>query len=437
MKTAEEIIKIKSRIQEQALNALHKNGGSGLITAATGVGKSRIPIIYAKDVRIEDDGIALLVPTEKLRDENWKEEFSKWDADNLWDKTTSLCYASASKVKGKKFSVAIVDECHNITELSMEFFRDNEIRDVICLTATEPEDEGKRLMIKEISKEHVFDLPLDKAVELGIVAPYEIRVVFCDLNNTDKTVMNKTFKGQVYYRTEKEQYDYLSSIIDSFTGCALTINQMQTRKFRIMERMRFIYDLESKIKCGKYILDNLIPKEDRTLIFCGSIDQTIKMCDRRYFSKPSYSKKTATKERIEKVESQLPYYEASKGYNDFKKGKINRLSVIKSVNEGDNIENLDSALVLQLTSKELDIIQRLGRIIRYREGHSATMYIVCALGTQDFEWLQSAISSFNQDRISYFHFDGNKINRTFIDIHINKPIFYEEKTNIQTTKMLS
>ena len=70
MKSPEEIIKIKTQIQFEARIAIHKNFGSGLVTMATGVGKSKVPIDYAKEVVIEDDGIALLVPTEKLRDEN-------------------------------------------------------------------------------------------------------------------------------------------------------------------------------------------------------------------------------------------------------------------------------------------------------------------------------------------------------------------------------
>lgn len=446
MKSPEEIIKIKNQIQFEARVALHKNGGSGLITMATGVGKSKVPIDYAKEVTIENDGIALLVPTEKLRDENWKNEFSKWDASDLWDKTESLCYASASKIKGKKYSIAIVDECHNITELSMQFFKDNEIRDVICLTATEPEDEFKNQMIQEISKGNVYNLSLDEAVELGIVATYKLNIVFCELDDTIKSVKNKTSKGQTYYRTEKSHYDYLTSSIDNIggPGVTMTLSMYSLRKFRIMERMRFIYNSESKERCSKYILDNLIPKEDRTLIFCGSIDQTIKLCDRRYFSRPSYSKKEAKQDRIDKVNYQLQFYEASKGYNDFKKGKINRLAVIKSLNEGDNIENLDSALVSQLTSKELDLIQRLGRIIRYREGHSATMWIVCALGTQDFEWLTSAISSFNKNNINYLFFDGNKVQPFSLKSYLKQIVieesdiaFYGEKTNIQTNKILS
>ena len=211
MKSPEEIIKIKTQIQFEARIAIHKNFGSGLVTMATGVGKSKVPIDYAKEVVIEDDGIALLVPTEKLRDENWKLEFEKWEASDLWDKTTSLCYASASKIKGKKYSLAIVDECHNITELSLQFFIDNDIRDVICLTATEPEDESKRLMIQQISKGHVYDLPLDKAVELGIVAPYNINIVFscrsCNSKKRDLSLEEYAIKTRKFKLLDK--YDLI------------------------------------------------------------------------------------------------------------------------------------------------------------------------------------------------------------------------------------
>ena len=75
------------------------NNNGGMVAMATGSGKSRVAVEVAKYYfnPEHDYHAALLVPTEKLRDENWKEEFEKWEARNIWKHTERLCYASASR----------------------------------------------------------------------------------------------------------------------------------------------------------------------------------------------------------------------------------------------------------------------------------------------------------------------------------------------------
>ena len=70
----------KDKLQKEALEACETEGNI-LLTMATGTGKSRIAIEYAKKHNLQS--IALLVPTENLRDNNWQEEFYKWDANDL------------------------------------------------------------------------------------------------------------------------------------------------------------------------------------------------------------------------------------------------------------------------------------------------------------------------------------------------------------------
>ena len=65
------------------------------------------------------------------------------EQEKIWENNVeSLCYASGSKVKGNEYDLVIMDEAHKITELSYEFFKDNKIKKIIALTATEPEKNG-------------------------------------------------------------------------------------------------------------------------------------------------------------------------------------------------------------------------------------------------------------------------------------------------------
>ena len=91
--------KVKDKVQKEAVKAIIKAGGRGIIVQATGVGKSKVPILYVKKLKYTK--IALIVPTEELRDNNWSKEFNLWKAGNIYTNVTRLCYASASKIKGE------------------------------------------------------------------------------------------------------------------------------------------------------------------------------------------------------------------------------------------------------------------------------------------------------------------------------------------------
>lgn len=72
--------------------------------------------------------------------------------------------------------------------------------------------------------------------------------------------------------------------------------------------------------------------------------------------------------------------------------------------EGHNFPGVDSAIIGQLNSKEKDLVQRIGRIIRYRPGHEAHIWIVVSEGTQDEKWLEKAVENLNQSKINYVRF---------------------------------
>ena len=70
---------------------------------ATGVGKSKVFIMLCVEIlKLNPDAkLCLLVPTEKLRDHNWKEEFDKWGHADIYKKLDRYCYVSAKKVRKK------------------------------------------------------------------------------------------------------------------------------------------------------------------------------------------------------------------------------------------------------------------------------------------------------------------------------------------------
>ena len=376
--------KVREKVQNEAIQAVVNNNG-GMVAMATGSGKSRVAVELAKYYfKPEDDfHAALLVPTEKLRDENWKEEFEKWEARNIWKHTERLCYASASKIGGNEYPIAILDEGHNITELASEFFLDNNVERTVLLTATPPNDPIKLDILRRLGIKLVYELTLDQAVRLGFVAPYKITVITVPLDNVTKNIPGGN-KANPFMTTEAACYAYWNKRVQACFGDQ-TPQGKAKMKFAILGRMQFIYKIPSKTQVIKFLLDKVIPKEDRTIIFCGNIEQAEQVCPTFYHSKSD-----------------------SVAYDAFKNESINRLSCVKAVNEGHNFPGVDSGIIGQLNSKEKDLVQRIGRLIRFRPGHEAHLYIVVSEGTQDEKWLETATENLDQSKIEYIRIDNFK-----------------------------
>lgn len=298
---------VRGIVQREAKWAVIDNGGRGMVILPTGSGKSKVAIDLSKYHKDKGFLQSILVPTEKLRDENWKEEFDKWDAQSLYERTERYCYASASKVKEKTIGLLILDEAHNMTELSSEFFYNNKVDNVIALTATKPTDQAKLKIFQDLNIPIVYELSLDDAVRLGFVAPYKIKVILTTLNNVDKDVVGGAKKAP-FMTTESAMYTYLSNNLQkaqfnkSPQGKAIY-------KFATMRRMHFIHKLKSKHEVTKYILDNLIPQNDRAIIFAANIENSESFGPDFFHSKST-----------------------SVAYEAFKNEEINRLYCVKAVN---------------------------------------------------------------------------------------------------------
>lgn len=370
--------KSKDEVQEEAKKVLSLYNNTGLIAMATGTGKSKIAVDKIAEIEALKPELKALVvvPTEKLRDENWKNEFVKWGKEELWAKVRRSCYASVSKISQETFDIVILDECHNITLKNSEFFQNNTVKAVIGLTATPPTDELKVNLLKQIGLNIIYQVSLDQAVSWGLISPYKITVVKVSLDSSRRNIkLGKRFL------TELEAYHHYTSYINHVNMENGTAAQLEKRKIFIGKRRDLIYNLESKFQAAKFILDKMIPQTDRTLIFAGSKKQAEQIC-------PYFFHSSSTSEH----------------YNMFKAKLINRLAAVNALNEGDNIEELDNALIIQSNSRDLHLIQRIGRIVRYREGHLADIFILVARNTVDEEWFESASLSFENQRIESVNF---------------------------------
>lgn len=357
--------KTKDEYQRESVQAIINNPFNSLVIAATGVGKSKIAIDFCKlfDKKAK---ILLVVPTEELRDENWKAEFKTWNQLEFYeDNIERCCYASLNKLKNKIYDLVILDEIQHITANNFEFFNQNKVNKILALTATEPAEFAKKDLLKKLKLVTVTNISIDEAVENELISPFEIIIVDCYLDDKLKYLPFGSKKNQ-YFLTEQIAYNKLTKDLEYAT---LSMN-FRRKEQLTFQRMRLIYNSLEKTNNAKWTLDNLITEQERTLIFCGSIKQAELLHPNTYHSKTN-----------------------DKNLIRFKNEEINKLSCVDALNEGHNFPNLDSAIITQVKSKERHLIQRIGRIVRYRLNHLGKIYIFVVKDTVDEGWLHTAIAN--------------------------------------------
>lgn len=367
----------KELIQNKALDIWINNNYKGLLAMATGSGKTKVAILAIKylieTLGIKQPKICLITPTETLRDIGWHDEFKKWKVFKYYKFLDRYCYVSINKIHNQIYDLVILDEGHNITESNSLFFNQNICNKVLGLSATPPSDEIKKVLIK-LHCPVIYQYKLDTAVKDGVVAPYKINVVEIQLNNSDKYIEAGT-KLKPFLTTEYNHYNYLSQQILRLKYAG----KQKASMFAQINRQRFLGNLKSKTNVAKLIIDKYL-KNDRSLIFCHSINQADQLCKHSFHSKSKDN-------NLELLRSK----------------KINRLSCVKALNEGENIPDLDSAIIIQINSVERHIVQMLGRIIRFRPNHEAVIWILIAVNTQDEVWWKKCSENIDKQKITYIN----------------------------------
>lgn len=404
------IFEVKDRVQQEALVSHNKAGGFSTLAMCTGAGKSRCGVLRAQEVVESNPNARILLGcfTEDQRDNVWKEEFATWGASDIYENNVveRVCYASLSKIIQQEFDLCIFDEFHHITENHILFFEANNIKSILGLTATPPEDKLKKEIIATVAPIS-FVYPVEQGIKDGVVAPYDIAVVYVDLEAKERTVEAGS-KAKPFKQTELAAYTYWDQryteettarqefVKENLWPLGWSDNPQYKDPIRIethkktlepllkkeammsakvmksmSKRTRLIYNSHQKAKFIRRLKEEFCEPESRYLFFLGSIEQ----CNLLFPGRSFHSQTDAT------------------AFEKFKNEEYNVMAAVKAVNEGSNIKNLDYGIIGQLNSKELDVIQRIGRVIRIREGHRGKIIILVLKGTRDEEWFNKAIKN--------------------------------------------
>lgn len=377
-----DVNEIKDKEQRKALNSWAKTGFKGTIIAGTGFGKTRVGVIAACETVKRNDGATalILVPTIGLIDQ-FIEEIHKWGYEDCLENVDVMCYQSAYKLTDTKYTVIIGDEIHlGVSPEYRKVFENVKYDRLLCMTATEPEDLEYRIYVKTMAPV-IYKITLDKCIELNLVSPYNVFCVPVKLTDEEDIEYKKANKAFIRYKYMLGQFDAFNEanrILKSKTATSLE-RQYAALFYRAIRMRKGVVDFaDNKIGVLKQIVMN--NKDKKILTFAGANDFTDIMCDALSPFATRYHSKISKKKREQNLE-------------DFKDNKYNVLCSTKALNQGIDIPDANMGILCGITSKGLTMIQRVGRLLRYKTDKTSNIIILYVENSQEEKWLKNAVYS--------------------------------------------
>ena len=371
------IVNIKSKEQSNALNAWHKAGYCGSIIAGTGFGKSRCGVLGVAHA-IKDGGRALvLVPTTQLQ-EQFAEEFKKWGHTALLTRVDILCYQSAHKLENNHYEIVVCDEVHlGLSPVYRQFFKKNTYDKLLCMTATPPEEEEYRDILKELAPT-VYTITIDQCVQMGLVAPYDIYCIPITLTDVERQAYKKANNLFVQCKYKLGGYDAFAEANRILRGGPGDKGAAAQFFNAIRQRKAVVQHAENKLHVSKQIADH--HAGEKILTFSGTNEFTNAMGAE--LNGLVYHSGKSQKQR-EKI------------LQEFKDSEGSVLCSTKALNQGFDVPDVGIGIIAGLESKSLPMIQRVGRLIRFKENKRGRVYILYVQDSQEEKWMDQATKSLN------------------------------------------
>ena len=378
--------KVKDDEQRKALKHWVNNNYCGSIIAGTGFGKSRCGVVAAvRSLESCDDGRGLvLVPTTQLQDQ-FADEFHKWGYGDMLKRIDIICYQSAYKLQDQHYHVVICDEIHlGLSPKYRKFFSNNTYDRLLCMTATLPEEPDYKVLLQAMAPT-IYTITLDECVKLGLVAPYKIFCIPVPLTPEEQDEYKKINNSFVYWKYQLGQFDAFSEAqrIIRDKNASGADKQAAAQFYRAIRMRKGIVDhAQLKISAVQYTVEDAIEENEsaKILVFSGSNGFTDLLAEATSPVSAVYHSGKTKKQK-------------EKALENFKSGDTNVLCSTKALNQGFDVADADYGIICGLTSKSLSMIQRVGRLLRFKDGKTSKIVIFYVPNSQEEKWLKSAVKS--------------------------------------------
>ena len=333
--------------QKEALQNWLKNGNFGTIVIPTGGGKTFIGLEAIATLRLPT---LICVTTIELALQ-WKERIRKYlgyeagilggGFQQIRDITIAI-YNSATKYIDKlkdRFGLVIFDEGHHVpAETFKEIALRIKAKYRLVLTATPKRFDQNEALIFLTCGKPVYSISYSELVKYGIVSPIKYHKIYVSLNDD-----------------ERERYEE-----------AL---QISSTPKRINELKKISFMAEAKYSKLLDIIRN--HPTEKILVFCQYIEQARK----------SYELIRKIEPKCALVIGQITNGQRKRIFDAFRRGDIRIIVTTTVLDEGIDVPDAEVCIIMSGTGQPRQMIQRIGRVIRWRPEKIAYVYEIVTRGT--------------------------------------------------------
>lgn len=417
------------RWQKEAKKVWWENNCKGIVKVVTGAGKTVFSLSLISDLfnleTYKNGGLKtiIIVPTTVLLDQ-WLIELNK--RLNIPRNEIGIFYGKEKeKLLNKKIIIYVINSARtHLEEHFQRYYRDQDL----FLIA----DECHRYGSKENSK--IFNVPFSYTLGLsatperygdygfeekiipnlgnviyyysysdalkdGIIPPYKISKIKVNLSNDEKAEYDEfTEKIRKINNLLTSKYPYLKgSSPDRFiknlkkvyekTGDKTILNYTSL----LNRRKSIIHLSKSKLIALKWLFDKENLYNDKVLIFHERIEiaEIIwNYLEKRNLNTSLYHSEMKLEKRFESI-------------SKFKEGRSNILIACKALDEGFDVPNADTGIIVAGTSSIRQWIQRMGRILRKSPGKEySKIYLIFAEDVEKDIFTESELEEFEKEALS-------------------------------------
>lgn len=375
--------------QEQGVQRWVDNKLCGTLNWATGVGKTRGGLMAISRFLKKNPtkSVIIVVPSEPIQ-RQWNQELIDW---NLFQQC-SVKTMSDTSVNKYSCTLLVIDEIHKVgAPTLLNIFKNVQYTIILGLTATFERLDGKDEIISK--KCPIVDtISVEEAIENKWLADYREYEVLIEPEDID-----------VYKEVNKELYEHFSYFNYDFNlamKCATDwkrrselakerCREDQSEDFKavnkqilvhamgfsrtLQARKKYIYNHPKKIELTNLILEN---RQDKK---CITFSATIAMAE-----KIKYGAVYSGKDSVKKGRMNLQEFVQQDG------GVLN---TVMKLNEGFNCPDISVSVILGFNSSSTTKKQRVGRVIRQKEGKVAEVFTLVLKGTVEEEWFRRSTST--------------------------------------------
>jgi superfamily II DNA or RNA helicase len=372
LKLASRLTQEPHPFQSEALTAWQTAGRRGVVVLPTGAGKSYVGQMAIETVQ---RGALVVAPTIDLMNQ-WYDllcaAFGEqigligggyYEIQDLTVTTYDSAYSHMDRL-GNRWGLVIFDECHHLpgemyshaAEMCLAPYR-------LGLTATPERSDGRHVLLDVLVGPQVYTKGI-KELAGDYLADYV----------TERIAVSLTPEEEAEYKQARSTfYDFIVDhgiVLDGLAGWHRFVRESaRSRKGR---QAMLAHQRSKKLALGTSAklrtLDFLLKKHARERVIIFTSDNDTVYAISAAFLIPAITHQTPTKERKAILEG-------------FNKGDYLALATSKVLNEGVNVPEASVAIILSGSGSIREHVQRLGRVLRKREGKQAILYEVITAGT--------------------------------------------------------